>query len=162
MAKNRPGHVLDIHFDDPDTGALDLRRGSVRVATAGRGFTDLTATVQDWLSDISAEFGLLTLFVRHTSASLTIQENADPTVQDDLLDALDRLAPEGADYRHSLEGPDDMPAHIKALITSTSLSVPIADANMLLGTWQGIYLMEHRDAPHDREIALMFLGRSKV
>lgn len=154
------GEVLGIEYDDPDSEPLDLRRGALSVRTPGRGFTDLTSAVADWLHGISARDGLVTLFIRHTSASLTIQENADPDVQADLLDALDRLAPERAPYRHTVEGPDDMPAHIKALITSVVISVPVADGDMLLGTWQGLYLIEHRAAPHSREISLMFLGRA--
>lgn len=102
--------------------------------------------------------GLLTLFVRHTSASLTIQENADPSVRPDLLDALDRLAPRSHAYRHAQEGPDDMPAHIRSMLTDVSLQVPVSEGRMALGTWQGIYLLEHRDAPHRRQVVLHYLG----
>ena len=102
--------------------------------------------------------GLLTVFVRHTSASLAIQENADPDVRTDLLDALDRLAPEAADYRHADEGPDDMPAHVKAMLTGVSLSVPVEGGIPILGTWQALYLIEHRRAPHRREVKLHYLG----
>jgi secondary thiamine-phosphate synthase enzyme len=111
------------------------------------------------LTGTGSQGGLLTVFVQHTSASLTIQENADPDVQADLLDALAGLAPENAGYRHTVEGPDDMPAHIKALLTQTSLSIPVAAAAPLLGTWQAVYLIEHRTAPHRRDISLMFVGR---
>jgi secondary thiamine-phosphate synthase enzyme len=101
---------------------------------------------------------LLTLFVRHTSASLTIQENADPDVLRDLAETLEKLAPRGARYHHRLEGADDMPAHIKSMLTATSLGVPVAAGKALLGTWQAIYLVEHRDRPHTREIVLHFAG----
>ncbi len=100
----------------------------------------------------------MTLFIRHTSASLTIQENADPTVLDDLMTALDRLAPENAGWRHDTEGPDDMPAHIKTMLTGSSLHIPVLNAELTLGTWQAIYLIEHRTRPHRREIVLQFLG----
>jgi secondary thiamine-phosphate synthase enzyme len=131
------------------------------VATRGPGFCDLTARVQQWLRLIGANDGLLTLFVRHTSASLTIQENADDNVQRDLLDALDRAAPRTSDYHHHSEGPDDMPAHIRSMLTATSLSIPVAGATMVLGTWQAIYLIEHRDGRRDREVALHYIGDRK-
>lgn len=131
------------------------------ISTRGQGFTDLTAPVAHWLNAIGADAGLVTLFVRHTSASLTIQENADPDVQRDLLAALDRAAPRTARYHHSSEGPDDMPAHIRSMLTTTSLSIPVVAANAVLGTWQAIYLIEHRDRAHDREVALHFLGTLK-
>jgi secondary thiamine-phosphate synthase enzyme len=101
---------------------------------------------------------LLTLFIRHTSASLTIQENADPDVLRDLLDALEGLAPRDVAYAHDVEGPDDMPAHITSMLTSTSLSVPVSAGRMVLGTWQALYLIEHRDAPHSREVVLHYVG----
>jgi secondary thiamine-phosphate synthase enzyme len=100
----------------------------------------------------------VTLFIRHTSASLTIQENADPTVLDDLTRALDRLAPENAGWSHDTEGPDDMPAHVKSMLTTTSLHVPVLNGELALGTWQAIYLIEHRARPHRREIVLQFAG----
>jgi len=102
--------------------------------------------------------GLLTVFCRHTSASLLIQENADPDVQADLKRFFEAVAPEGASYIHDAEGPDDMPAHIRAALTQTQLSIPVADGRMVLGTWQGIYLFEHRRAPHRRSIALHLIG----
>jgi len=102
----------------------------------------------------------LTLFIRHTSASLTVQENADPSVLDDLTTTLDRLAPEHAGWTHDTEGPDDMPAHVKSLLTTTSLQVPILEGKLALGTWQAIYLIEHRLRPHRREIVLQFIGAS--
>jgi secondary thiamine-phosphate synthase enzyme len=100
----------------------------------------------------------LTVYCRHTSASLTIQENADPDVQRDLMAALDRLAPRDAGYVHTVEGPDDMPSHIRAMLTGVSLSIPVLDGRLDLGTWQGLYLIEHRDAPHRREIVLHVIG----
>jgi secondary thiamine-phosphate synthase enzyme len=130
----------------------------IRVETGGPGFTDLTARVAGWLASIGAGDGLLTLFLRHTSASLTIQENADPDVLRDLLDALERAAPRSGRYRHATEGPDDMPAHIKTMLTSASLGVPVLGGRALLGTWQAIYLIEHRDRPHAREVLLHFVG----
>ena len=102
----------------------------------------------------------MTLFIRHTSASLTIQENADPSVLDDLMTALGRLAPEGAGWSHDTEGPDDMPAHIKTMLTAASLHIPVLKGKLALGTWQAIYLIEHRRAPHRREVVLQFAGRS--
>jgi secondary thiamine-phosphate synthase enzyme len=137
---------------------LAQSRSTLTVPTRGPGFVDITREVQAWLASIGAGDGLLTLFVRHTSASLTVQENADPDVLRDLADALDRLAPREARYRHSIEGADDMPAHIRSMLTSVSLGVPVADGRAVLGTWQAIYLVEHRDRPHQREIALHFVG----
>ena len=128
------------------------------VATRGKGFVDITAELARWLESLSAEDGLLTVFVRHTSASLTIQENADPNVRVDLLDALEALAPEGADYAHQEEGLDDMPSHIKAMLTAVSLGIPVIDGKMTLGTWQGVYLIEHRARPHERHVVLSFIG----
>ena len=130
----------------------------LEVATHGPGFHDVTGDVVSWLARIGAEDGLLTLFVRHTSASLTIQENADPDVLRDLADSLGGLAPRRHPYRHRMEGPDDMPAHIKATLTNISLGVPVLGGKAALGIWQAIYLIEHRDSPHVREIALIFQG----
>lgn len=134
------------------------KRHELTIATVGRSMSDITAAISDWLLRIGAQEGLLTLFLRHTSASLTIQENADPDVQRDLLTALDRLAPEDAGYRHAAEGKDDMPAHIKTMLTSVSLSVPVFGGQLALGTWQGIFLIEHRAARANRKVALQFLG----
>ena len=130
------------------------------VQTSGRGFTDLTAEVVKFAGDAGAKEGAVTLFIRHTSASLTIQENADPTVLVDLTTALDRLAPEDAGWRHDTEGPDDMPAHVKTMLTATSLHIPVLNNELALGTWQAIYLIEHRRRPHRREIVLQFVGAS--
>jgi secondary thiamine-phosphate synthase enzyme len=128
------------------------------VQTSGAGFTDLTAEVAKFARDARAREGALTLFIRHTSASLTIQENADPAVLVDLTTALDRLAPENAGWRHDTEGSDDMPAHIKTMLTATSLHVPVLQGALALGTWQAIYLVEHRARPHQREIVVQFAG----
>ena len=137
---------------------LEQARQSLTVQTAGPGFSDITQEVAQWLRTIRAGDGLLTLFIRHTSASLTIQENADPDVLRDLSDALDRLAPRKHPYRHDIEGPDDMPAHIRSMLTATSLAMPVASGKAVLGTWQAISLVEHRDKSHTREIALHYLG----
>ena len=128
------------------------------VQTSGAGFTNLTAEVAKFVTDARATEGAVTLFIRHTSASLTIQENADPTVLVDLTTALNRLAPENAGWRHDTEGPDDMPAHIKTMLTATSLHVPVLRSALALGTWQAIYLVEHRARPHRREVVLQFIG----
>jgi secondary thiamine-phosphate synthase enzyme len=131
---------------------------TLSVETRGPGLIDQTAAIGSWLGRIGADDGLLTLFIRHTSASLLIQENADPDVHTDLLEALDRLAPRGHPYVHDVEGPDDMPAHIKAALTATSLAIPVKAGRMVLGTWQGIYIVEHRDRPHRREVVVQYLG----
>jgi secondary thiamine-phosphate synthase enzyme len=129
--------------------------------TKGPGFSDVTSAVAGWLGSVGAGDGLVTLFSRHTSASLTIQENADPAVLQDLLEALERAAPRTARYRHGTEGPDDMPAHIKSMLTAVSLGVPVIGGRMRLGTWQAIYLIEHRDRPHRREVLLHYVGTLK-
>jgi secondary thiamine-phosphate synthase enzyme len=131
---------------------------TLAVRTKGRSMLDLSQAVQERLSTFEAGDGLLTAFIRHTSASLTIQENADPDVQADLLDALDRLAPAGPIYRHSIEGPDDMPAHIKTVVTATSLAIPVLRGRLMLGTWQGLYVIEHRARAHTREVVLHYSG----
>jgi secondary thiamine-phosphate synthase enzyme len=128
------------------------------VPTSGPGFVDLTREVAQFVKDADAREGAVTLFIRHTSASLTIQENADPSVLDDLMTALDRLAPEDGGWTHDTEGPDDMPAHIKTMLTASSLHIPVLSGELALGTWQAIYLIEHRARPHRREIVLQFLG----
>jgi secondary thiamine-phosphate synthase enzyme len=130
----------------------------LEIATRGPGFTDVTAQLQRWLGTLGAADGLLTVFIRHTSASLVIQENADPDVQADLVDALDTMAPQDRRWRHDIEGPDDMPAHVKAMVTATSLSIPVLAGAMTLGTWQAVYLIEHRTAPHRRELVLHYAG----
>lgn len=137
---------------------LQQERSFLRFRTTGPGFRDITRDVAEWLREIRAGEGAVTLFIRHTSASLTIQENADPDVQRDLKTALDILAPEDRSYQHDTEGPDDMPAHIKSMLTSVSLTAPVSDGQMMLGTWQAVYLIEHRARPHDREIILHYVG----
>jgi len=141
---------------------MEQAQHRLSVATRGPGFIDITGEVAAWLSSIGAQDGLLTLLVRHTSASLTIQENADPDVLRDLADALDRLAPRSARYRHRMEGADDMPGHIRSMLTAVSLGLPVAGGQAVLGTWQAIYLIEHRDQPHTREVALHYLGTRRA
>jgi secondary thiamine-phosphate synthase enzyme len=126
--------------------------------TPGRGFTEITGEVAGWLGETGIAEGLLSLLCRHTSASLLIQENAARAVRHDLAQWLERLAPEGAGYAHDDEGPDDMPAHLRATLTGVTLSIPVMGGRMALGTWQGIYLAEHRRAPHRREVALHVTG----
>jgi secondary thiamine-phosphate synthase enzyme len=138
--------------------ATSIVSSLLTVQTSGAGFTNLTAEVAQFVADAQAREGAVTLFIRHTSASLTIQENADPTVLVDLTTALNRLAPENAGWRHDTEGPDDMPAHIKTMLTATSLHIPVLQGAPALGTWQAIYLVEHRARPHRREIVLQFMG----
>jgi secondary thiamine-phosphate synthase enzyme len=128
------------------------------VQTRGAGFVDLNNDVAKFVREVRAREGAVTLFIRHTSASLTIQENADPSVLADLMTALGRLAPENAGWSHDTEGPDDMPAHIKTMLTATSLHIPVLRGELALGTWQAIYLIEHRARPHTREIVLQFAG----
>lgn len=131
------------------------------IRTSGPACYEFTRQVTGWLQTAAQAEGVLTLMVRHTSCSLLIQENADPDVQVDLLGWLDRIAP-SADHpsmhwlRHTMEGPDDMPAHLKAAVLPVSLQIPVADGRMMLGTWQGIYLVEHRNAPHTRQVAALF------
>jgi secondary thiamine-phosphate synthase enzyme len=131
----------------------------LQVSTQGKGLYDITAQVARWLVTAGVKDGLLTVFVQHTSASLTIQENADPDVVHDLNTFFSKLVPEDNRlYRHTVEGPDDMPAHIRSALTLTQLSIPVEHGRMLLGTWQGIYLFEHRAAPHQRNLVLQFMG----
>ena len=132
--------------------------GRLVVETEGPGFTDITDALSRWVFGTGVLNGLLTIFCRHTSASLLIQENADPDVRRDLLTALDRLAPREAGYVHSTEGPDDMPAHIRTMLSGVSLSIPLVEGQMVLGTWQGVYLAEHRDRPHTRDLIVHLIG----
>ena len=132
--------------------------GSITVTTAGRGLTDITGRVLAFIAEQAIECGLLTIFCRHPSASLIIPENADPDVLRDLETFFRRIAPEGDHYRHEDEGPDDMPAHIRAALTQTSLSIPVVDGRPVLGIWQAIYLYEHRAQPHRREVVLHLIG----
>ncbi|MCB5175603.1 MULTISPECIES: secondary thiamine-phosphate synthase enzyme YjbQ [Microvirga] len=132
--------------------------GRLLVETRGQGFTEITDAAARWVFGTGILQGLLTVFCRHTSASLTIQENADPDVREDLLMAFDRLAPRDGSYVHTTEGPDDMPAHIRTVLSGVSLSIPVMEGQMVLGTWQGLYLVEHRDRPHRRDIVFHLIG----
>lgn len=131
---------------------------TLTIQTTGNALHEFTQEVAHWLAGGPISAGLLTLFCRHTSASLLINENAAPAVRRDLLRWLDQAVPEGTRYEHDDEGPDDMPAHIRTMLTGTSLTVPVADRRMLLGTWQGLYLAEHRTAPHRRQVVAHLLG----
>ena len=135
-----------------------IATATLRVETPGVGFTDITENAASFIKQVAAADGALLVYLRHTSASLTIQENADSDVQSDLTAALDRLAPENASWIHDVEGPDDMPAHVKAMLNGVSLHVPVMGARLALGTWQGIYLVEHRRRPHSREVVFQFVG----
>ncbi len=126
--------------------------------TIGPGLYDITGQINDWCRQQVMQEGLLTLFIRHTSASLTIQENADPDVCLDLQDFFNRIAPQNGPYRHSAEGPDDMPAHIKSALTQVQLTIPLQNGRPALGTWQGIYVFEHRDHRHRRQVVMHLLG----
>lgn len=131
------------------------------IPTPGRGLHEITDRVQRVVADSGLGDGLCTVFVRHTSASLIIQENADPSARRDLEAWLDRLVPEGDPiYTHTAEGPDDMPSHVKAALTQTSLSIPVLSGRLALGTWQGIFLWEHRRDPHQRRVVVSVLGQS--
>ena len=131
----------------------------LEVETRGKGLCEITRPVLDWVSGLEIETGMLTLYIRHTSASLTIQENADPDVLHDLETFFVRLVPENDPrYRHTMEGPDDMPAHIRSALTQTHLAIPLLDGAPALGTWQGIFLFEHRRRPHRRTVVLHASG----
>ncbi len=153
MARIRHGEVRESVVTRRFTSVLT-------VDTQGRGFIEITGAVAAFLAGIGASEGEVSVFCRHTSASLTLQENADPDVKTDLLTALERLAPEHAGWVHDLEGPDDMPAHIKAVLTGVHLAVPVIGGRMALGTWQGLYLVEHRVRPHRRELVVAFVGEA--
>jgi secondary thiamine-phosphate synthase enzyme len=128
------------------------------ISTRGQGLYEITSTISKWVELQKMQAGLLTVFCRHTSASLLIQENADPTVRHDIKAYFDRLAPEDGPYAHNSEGPDDMPAHLKTALTQVQLSIPVMKGSLVLGTWQGIYLFEHRVRSHRREIVLHLIG----
>jgi secondary thiamine-phosphate synthase enzyme len=151
ISRSRPSSV----------GINSIVSALLTVQTRGKGFVDLTADVAKFARDANAQEGAVTLFIRHTSASLTIQENADPSVLADLETALARLAPEDFAWTHDAEGSDDMPAHIKTMLTGASLHIPVLNGELALGTWQAIYLVEHRSRPHTREVVLQFLGATK-
>ena len=137
---------------------MKVEQGILRVETVGVGLIDITSRVAIWLAQARLIKGSLTIFCRHTSAGLLISENASPAVQRDLLRWLDALAPQGPQYEHDDEGPDDMPAHIRAMLTGSTLTVPFSGGRMLLGTWQAIYLAEHRARSHTREVVLSAIG----
>lgn len=131
----------------------------ITIATSGQGLYEFTRPLRSFINRSGISMGLATVFVRHTSCSLLIQENADPDVQTDLLGFFRRMVPEGMDWLvHTTEGPDDMPAHIKSALTQTSISIPVVDGEAVLGTWQGIYLFEHRRRPHRRDVVLHIIG----
>jgi secondary thiamine-phosphate synthase enzyme len=155
MAARRVSGVLSSVIS---VSAEIIATATLVVETGGQGFTEITGAAARFISESEARNGVLLLFMRHTSASLVIQENADPDVRTDLASALDRLAPVNAGWIHDVEGPDDMPAHAKTMLTGVSLHVPVIDGELALGTWQGIYVVEHRATPHRREIVLQFLG----
>jgi secondary thiamine-phosphate synthase enzyme len=138
--------------------ADSIATASLSVETSGEGLFEITAEVTRFLEEIGARAGAVLIFLRHTSASLVIQENADPDVRTDLITALRRLAPADAGWVHEVEGPDDMPAHVKSMLDGVSLQVPVSDGDLALGTWQGIYVVEHRARPHRREVVLQFCG----
>jgi secondary thiamine-phosphate synthase enzyme len=135
-----------------------LTSAELVVETPGEGFTDITSEARRFVEESRAGDGVLLLYLRHTSASLVIQENADPDVQTDLVTALRRLAPADGPWVHTVEGPDDMPGHIKTMLTGVTLHVPVRGGALALGTWQGIYLAEHRARPHQRTVTLQFIG----
>jgi secondary thiamine-phosphate synthase enzyme len=149
-----PGQLSAIHAVTSQV----IATATLRVGTAGAGFTDFTREAARFLNEARGHDGVFYAFLRHTSASLVIQENADPDVQTDLVTALERLAPTNAGWVHDADGPDDMPAHVKSMVNGVSLHVPVIDGKLALGTWQGLYLAEHRTAPHRREIVLQFVG----
>ena len=151
-------HLHLVSSQTAGSHALSQASHTLIIRTSGPGFTDITGAIHDWLQAINAGQGLLTAFIPHTSASLTIQENADPDVLEDLQDALKRFAPEAGNYRHTAEGPDDMPSHIKAMLTSVSLSIPVIEGRSALGAWQGVYVIEHRARSHGRKVELHFVG----
>jgi secondary thiamine-phosphate synthase enzyme len=138
-----------------------IASATLRVDTPGAGFHEITGNVANFIAQSGAAEGTLLVYLRHTSASLTIQENADPDVQTDLVTALRRLAPANAGWVHDTEGPDDMPAHVKAMLNGVSLHIPVTGGKLALGTWQGIYLAEHRRKPHSREVIFQFIGSRK-
>jgi secondary thiamine-phosphate synthase enzyme len=135
-----------------------IATATLTLDTSGEGFFEITGEAARFLDQAKARDGVLFLFIRHTSASLVIQENVDADVRTDLVTALARLAPADAGWVHDVEGPDDMPAHVKAMLNGVALHVPVIGGRMMLGTWQGIYVAEHRAQPHLREVVLQFLG----
>ena len=138
---------------------MQQKSGDISVLSGGLGLMEVTQQISGWVEDAGIQEGLLTVFIQHTSASLTIQENTDPDVLLDLQDFYRKLAPESHQfYRHTAEGLDDMPAHIKSSLTDVSLTIPVLHGKLKLGTWQGIYVFEHRSSPHHRNLALHLIG----
>jgi secondary thiamine-phosphate synthase enzyme len=154
FARRHGGRLSAIRSIAPDL----VTSAELVIETTGEGFTDITGELVRFIEQSRAGEGALLLYLRHTSASLTIQENADPDVQADLVTALRRLAPDDGPWVHTVEGPDDMPGHIKAMLTGVSLHIPVRGGALALGTWQGVYLVEHRRRPHRRELILQFVG----
>jgi len=148
------GTLSAIHTAPVDT----IATARLSVETSGEGFFEITTDVARFIGQIGARDGAVLIYLKHTSASLTIQENADPDVRTDLVMALRRVAPADAGWVHEVEGPDDMPAHVKSMLNGVSLQVPVSAGELALGTWQGIYLAEHRTTPHRREVVLQFSG----
>jgi secondary thiamine-phosphate synthase enzyme len=146
--------LSDLRSTTPEVIASAI----LTLETPGEGFTEITRDIADFLRRVAARDGVLLAYLQHTSASLVIQENADPDVQADLATALRRVAPANAGWVHDTEGPDDMPAHVKAMLNGISLHVPVSDGALALGTWQGVYLAEHRARPHRRVVRLQFVG----
>ena len=148
-----------IELDDNRAELMKQTQGILKVSTPGQGLTEITKKISQWVDIQNISVGLLTIYIRHTSASLVVQENADPSVVQDLEAYFKKLVPEDLSlYSHTVEGPDDMPAHIKGALTDTSFSVPITNKQMVLGTWQGIFVFEHRYRPHLREVILHLSG----
>ena len=140
------------------TKADSIATARLSVETSGEGFFEITAEVTRFLKQIGARDGAVLIYLQHTSASLVVQENADPDVRTDLVTALRRLAPANAGWVHDVEGPDDMPAHVKSMLNGVSLQMPVSDGDLACGAWQGIYVAEHRTSPHRREVILQFCG----
>jgi secondary thiamine-phosphate synthase enzyme len=134
---------------------------TLEIPTRGRGFTDITGEIAAVVAESGAAVGTCSVFVQHTSASLVIQENADPAVLRDLARWMDRLAPESSNYEHDAEGPDDMPSHLRSAVTRTAEVIPVADRRLMLGTWQAVYVWEHRAAPHRRRVVVTVMGASR-
>ena len=153
-----------MRFDLSVLGSVSaptITTATLAIEASGEGFFEITAAAAGFLEEIDAQEGLILFFMRHTSASLVIQENADPDVRTDLVTALRRLAPADGPWVHKVEGPDDMPAHVKSMLTGVSLHVPVIAGKLALGTWQGIYVAEHRKRPHRRELILQFVGSKR-
>jgi len=145
-------------FSLRSTKVDSIATARLSVETSGEGFFEITAEVTRFLKQIGARDGAVLIYLRHTSASLVVQENADPDVRADLVTALRRLAPANAGWVHDVEGPDDMPAHVKSMLNGVSLQIPVSEGDLALGAWQGIYVAEHRTSPHRREVVLQFCG----